>query len=150
MTEIGQAIFDLGRDDRVHGPHDEAIACHRSQGLRQHLRADPRNEPRQLGEAAGPMILQFLEDKESPLVGDPADEFVDERLDARIDRRVRIIGNFFERGHGGKSNSLFWVTMALSGAFFPLESIDISWMPHHPTQPTTQTHDTRNYTNNPP
>src|SRR3546814_10614118 len=79
------------------------------------------------------MILQVLEDKESPLVGDPADEFVDERLDARIDRRVRIIGNFFERGHGGKSNSLFWVTMALSGAFFPLESIDISWLPHHPT-----------------
>src|SRR3546814_18678485 len=44
VPEIGQAIFDLGRDDRMDRPHDEAIALHRAQGLRQHLLADPRNE----------------------------------------------------------------------------------------------------------
>uniref|UniRef100_UPI0040372A91 hypothetical protein n=1 Tax=Sphingopyxis sp. TaxID=1908224 RepID=UPI0040372A91 len=61
-----------------------------------------------------------------------ADQFVDERFDARIDRRVRVIGNFFGRGHGGKSISLFWVTMALSGAYFLLESVEISLPSHHP------------------
>ena len=91
MAEIGQAIFDFRRDDRMDRPHDEAIALHRAQGLRQHLLADPGNEPRQFGEAAGAMILQFLEDEERPFVGDPADEFVDERLDARIDRGMRIV-----------------------------------------------------------
>src|SRR3546814_4611388 len=54
-----------------------------------------------------------------------ADEFVDERLDARVDRGIGIIGNFLGRRHGGKSNSLFWVTMALRGAYFLLESIGI-------------------------
>src|SRR3546814_632585 len=89
------------------------------------LLADPRNEPRQFGEAAGSMILQLLENEQRPFVGDSADEFVDERLDARVDRGIGIIGNFFGRRHGGKSNSLFRVTMALRGAYFLLESIGI-------------------------
>src|SRR3546814_5215715 len=79
------------------------------------LLADPRNEPRQFGEAAGSMILQLLENEQRPFVGDSADEFVDERLDARVDRGIGIIGNFLGRRHGGKSNSLVWVTMALRG-----------------------------------
>src|SRR3546814_18957237 len=96
-------------------PHDEAIALHRAQGLRQNLLADPRNEPRQFGEAAGSMILKLLGNEQSPFVGDSDDEFVDERLDARVDRGIGIRGSFLGRRHGGKANYHFWVQMAFWG-----------------------------------
>src|SRR3546814_6236259 len=92
----------------------------RSQSL-----AVPRHEPRQFGDAYGSRILQLHDNEQRPFVGDSADEFVDERLDARVDRGIGIIGNFLGRRHGGKSNSLVWVTMALRGAYFLLESIGI-------------------------
>ena len=90
-AEVGQPIFDLGRDDREHLSVDEPVALHRAQGLRQHLLADAGDQPRELGEAAGAMVLELFEHKQRPFVGDAPDQLVHQRLDARIDRRVRIV-----------------------------------------------------------
>src|SRR3546814_14250901 len=53
LAERGQAIFDLGRDDRVNLAMNQPVALHRAQRLSQHLLADARNELGEAGEEIG-------------------------------------------------------------------------------------------------
>jgi len=63
MAEIGQAIFDLGRDDGMDGSHHQPVALHLAQGLRQHLLTDAGNAARQFCKAARSVILQLFQNE---------------------------------------------------------------------------------------
>jgi channel protein (hemolysin III family) len=68
-TEFRQRVVDSGRDDRVHGSRDQAVALQSAQRLGEHLGAHPVDPFRQLGVALRP-LRERDDDQHAPGVAD--------------------------------------------------------------------------------
>src|SRR5947209_11077686 len=69
LTEWRERVFDARRPCRVDGPHDEPVALHAPQGLRQHLMRDAADPTLQLAvvrRAGG----QHADDHRGPAIGE--------------------------------------------------------------------------------
>src|SRR5690606_8813077 len=69
-TQAGELVLHLGRDHRIDGPADQAVALHLPQCLGQHLLTDAGHELAYPREAEGSMLGEGLEDEHGPFVGD--------------------------------------------------------------------------------
>lgn len=85
QPEVSQPIFDFWRDYRMDRPHDQAIALHLTQRLRQHFLADTVNPSPEFGKAQLFAVRELLNDKHRPFISDAANELCHERFDLRID-----------------------------------------------------------------
>src|SRR5690606_13778836 len=121
-TQAGELVLHLGRDHRIDGPADQAVALHLPQCLGQHLLTDARHKLADPREAEGSMLGEGFEDEHGPFVGDAPDQVGDQGRDARVDllggwgRRVRFC---WAARHW---DTLFSVRITLLGAYSPKAS----------------------------
>lgn len=129
-TQVGQFIVDSWRHHGMHGPRDQAITLHVTQGLRQHFLADPFDRLADLCEAQLASLGQHLQNQHGPFVGHAADELINQGLNAGIDCFGRasdgVRWGYFVAGSRCPDCHVFThflVCIVLCGAYFHWESV---------------------------
>ncbi len=75
----GEGVIDVRRDDGMDAAGDEAIPLELPKSFGEHLLADAGDALGKMGEAKlGGGLAEFLDNEESPLVGDAPEYLVDE------------------------------------------------------------------------
>lgn len=131
QPQLGQFVLDPGWNDGKNRAHDKPVCFHLAKRLGQHLLAHASDQLTQASETQAPMIAKYLKSEHRPLIGHPADDFANQRVQLGVillwqPRRRSRMRPMVARGYFGifvdvsQGDTLLWVSMALSSAYFPM------------------------------
>ena len=98
LAQGRQRILYSRRYDRIYRSGYKTIALHLSQSLSQHLLADSVDQLRQAANSNHSMLCQNLQQKQSPFVRDPADNFFHQAINlGRSTDAIRRLESYLAR-----------------------------------------------------